>query len=225
MVSIRLAGLLNARHQQPCFLTSFLTLLLLWRLRVVAPQAKDSQRPTLRSYQEAACQLAAHVLAPSAEAAAAGEPAQVALYVHNPRVILVRRFMNNVLYVMALVSHELDAAGKVQEQQQQQRRQRRPAAPAQPSQQQQPQQQHPGPPAIFLLTMTGVQVGSSTVLSSGQCSFASPGLLLLFLPNVVAEGCPHLSGSPLAHIWLLHHLPAADHPALQSCIQDPQQQV
>lgn len=127
-------------------------------------QAKDSKRPTLRSYQEAACRLAAHVLAPSAAAAAAGEPAQVALSVHNPRVILVRRFMNNVLYVMALVSHELDAAGKVQEQQQQWR-QRRPAAPAQ--QQQQQPQQHPGPPAVFLLTMTGVQVGSSTVLFSG----------------------------------------------------------
>lgn len=152
---------------------------------VNAPQAKDSQRPTLRSYQEAACRLAAHVLAPSAAAAAAGEPAQVALSVHNPRVIFVRRFMNNVLYVMALVSHELDAAGKVQEQQHR-RPQRRPAAQAQPLQQQQPQQ-HPGPPAVFLLTMTGVQVGSLTVLSSGPCSFASPALLLLCLPNLVAK--------------------------------------
>jgi hypothetical protein len=168
----------NRKHTPTALLlTPRVTLLLLLYLSWVdALQAKDSQRPTLRSYQEAACRLAAHVLVASAAAAAAGEPAQVALSVHNPRVILVRRFMNNVVYVMALVTHELDAAGKVQEQQQARQQQRRPSAPAQPPPPQQPQeqeQQHPGPPAVFLLTLTGVQVGSFAVLLSFTADFGN----------------------------------------------------
>lgn len=121
---------------------------------VPVAQAGDAPRPSPRSYQEAACLLALQALVPCAVAAAAGVPSQVALSVQQPRVILVRRFMNNVLYVMALISHEVDAAGNAQE------LQAVDAHPPQPQSRTQ-QQQHASPhapAAVLLLTLTGVQV-------------------------------------------------------------------
>jgi hypothetical protein len=118
----------------------------------VAVQANNAQRPPVRSYQTAACLVAARALVPPAAAAAAGVPTQVALSVHRPRVIIVRRFMNNVLYVMGLVSHEVDAAGAAHSAQQ----------PSQQAPPLQPQQRRGAsnatPPAAFLLTLSGVQV-------------------------------------------------------------------
>jgi hypothetical protein len=121
-------------------------------------QANNAQRPPARSYQTAACLVAARALVPPAAAAAAGVPAQVALSVHRPRVIIVRRFMNNVLYVMGLVSHEVDAAGAAHAAQQ-------PAQQAPPAQaQQRGSTSNATPPAVFLLTLSGVQVGLPFVL-------------------------------------------------------------
>jgi hypothetical protein len=100
------------------------------------------------------------VLLPSADASAAGQPAQVVLAVHQPRVVLVRRFMNNVLYVMALMSHEVDAAGRAQQQQQQVVAAGAGGQQAQaPSQQQQADLQDGSSTAVLLLTLTGMQVG------------------------------------------------------------------
>jgi hypothetical protein len=124
-------------------------------------QVHNSKKPSPRSYQEAACLVAAQALVPSSAAGAAGESMQVVLSVRNPRVILVRRFLNNVLYVMALVSHELDAAGSAQEQHAQGHRTQAAQAQRQPSQQQQQQQQASSGAAVFLLTLTGVQVGQT----------------------------------------------------------------
>eukprot|EP00879_Flechtneria_rotunda_P004716 GHRR01004981.1.p1 GENE.GHRR01004981.1~~GHRR01004981.1.p1 ORF type:complete len:1930 (+),score=738.37 GHRR01004981.1:486-5792(+) len=56
-----------------------------------------------------ACQLSVRVLMP-AESATAEQPMQLLLLVHNPRLLLVRRFANNVVYVMALINHEVQAA-------------------------------------------------------------------------------------------------------------------
>jgi hypothetical protein len=139
-------------------------------------QADPSQKPTLRSYRQAACLVAAQALVPSAEAAAAGLPTQVVLSVHQPRVIIVRRFMNNVLYVMAMISHELDAAGSAQQGQQQ------PKPQSQPQPQPAPRQQSHAaatPTAVFLFTLTGVQVRAfrvhrRKVLERLGCGSASP---------------------------------------------------
>lgn len=100
--------------------------------------------------------IAAQALVPS-PAAAAGAQTQVVLSVHQPRVILVRRFMNNVLYVLGLVSHEVDAAGHAQEQQQQHHIQPLPASVPAPSGQASSSSSGV-PSAVFLLTLTGVQV-------------------------------------------------------------------
>lgn len=147
----------------------------------------NPKKPSPRSYQEAACLIAAQALVPSAAAAAAGEPTQVVLSVRSPRVILVRRFMNNVLYVMALVSHELDAAGSAQEQRAQGDQRQAAQPPQQPAQQ--PQQQSSSgaamPTAVFLLTFTGVQVGQTSSLFS--CAATSP--------------CAHRATSPYHGAW------------------------
>ena len=121
-----------------------------------ATQAGDAPKPPPSSYQHAACLLAAQALVPSPAAAAGGLQTQVALTVQRPRVILVRRFMNNVLYVMALVSHEVDAAGSPQ---QPGRGTQAAGPPPQAMQQQQQQKTVPGvPTAALLLTLTSVQV-------------------------------------------------------------------
>jgi hypothetical protein len=127
-------------------------------------QADATQKPTPRSYRQAACLVAAQALVPCAAAAAAGVPTQVVLSVHQPRVIIVRRFMNNVLYVMAMMSHELDAAGSAQQGQQQPKPQPQP----QPASR---QQSHAAatPTAVFLFTLTGVQVGALRVHRQGRC--------------------------------------------------------
>jgi hypothetical protein len=85
----------------------------------------------------------------------------VVLAVHQPRVVLVRRFMNNVLYVLGLVSHEVDAAGRVQAAAAaaQGRAQRRPVAPTTAV------QASTDSPAVLLLTLTGVQVRWSAGLA------------------------------------------------------------
>lgn len=97
---------------------------------------------------------------PSVVSAAAGIPTQVVLDVQQPRVVLVRRFTNNVLYVLKLVSHEVDAAGKPSDRPQPQP-QSQPPLQRQPQQARQQQQGRSAgsPSAVFMLTLTGVQVG------------------------------------------------------------------
>lgn len=144
-------------------------------------QADATQKPTLRSYRQAACLVAAQALVPSAAAAAAGVPTQVVLSVHQPRVIIVRRFMNNVLYVMAMMSHELDAAGSAQQGQQQPKPQPQP----QPAPQ---KQSHAAatPAAVFLFTLNGVQVGALRVHRWGWC-LRRLGCVVQFLFTTVWE--------------------------------------
>jgi hypothetical protein len=60
--------------------------------------------------RDAACHVSAEAVVP-AGGGTAEQPMLLNVSVHNPRLVLLRRFVNNLLYVMALVNHEGQAAG------------------------------------------------------------------------------------------------------------------
>ncbi|WIA12623.1 hypothetical protein OEZ85_006280 [Tetradesmus obliquus] len=73
-------------------------------------QASTPCTPVSPLRGDAACHIAAEVVVP-AGGGTAEQPMLLSVSVHNPRLVLVRRFVNNVVYVMGLVNHEVVAAG------------------------------------------------------------------------------------------------------------------
>lgn len=79
-------------------------------LLCAVPQASTPCTPVSPLRGDAACHIAAEVVVP-AGGGTAEQPMLLSVSVHNPRLVLVRRFVNNVVYVMGLVNHEVVAAG------------------------------------------------------------------------------------------------------------------
>jgi hypothetical protein len=79
-------------------------------LRCFRVQASNLNIPASSLRRDAACHISAEAVVP-AGGGTAEQPMLLSVSVHNPRLVLVRRFVNNVLYVMALVNHEVEAAG------------------------------------------------------------------------------------------------------------------
>jgi hypothetical protein len=73
-------------------------------------QASNLNIPASSLRRDAACHISAEAVFP-AGGGTAEQPMLLSVSVHNPRLVLVRRFVNNVLYVMTLVNHEVEAAG------------------------------------------------------------------------------------------------------------------
>lgn len=73
-------------------------------------QAANLNIPASPVRRDAACHISAEAVVP-AGGGTAEQPMLLSISVHNPRLVLVRRFVNNALYVMILVNHEVEAAG------------------------------------------------------------------------------------------------------------------
>lgn len=119
-------------------------------------QGNQSSRPRQK---QAACSLVMHALLPGPGML---EPALVTLSLFNPKLVLVRRFVNDVLYVTALFNHELAACSRADGSVKSKSKQETSSAAA----------------TVMLVTLHNVQVGAiglSSFVGMADCSICAGG--------------------------------------------------